>query len=101
MDGGGGTAVALFEEGPLLVIVIVVLLLFGAAAIPKLARSLGRAKGEFQRAKGEFEGEVAKSATAPVAASEEQVVSTARGLGIDTAGKSVDELKRLIQQKMA
>jgi sec-independent protein translocase protein TatA len=33
----------------LLVILVIVLLLFGASTVPKLARSLGRARNEFER----------------------------------------------------
>lgn len=97
----------------LVVILLVFLLLFGATAIPKLARSLGQAKGQFNQAKREFESELAKSerasstAAAPAtsapagAASEEQVRRTARDLGIAEQGKSLDEVKRLIAQKLA
>jgi sec-independent protein translocase protein TatA len=90
----------------LLVILVVVFLLFGATAIPKLARSMGQAKGQFQKARDEFNAEAAKAAAAPAGASasgasEEQVRQTAKGLGIDVEGKSTDELKRLIAQKIA
>ncbi|MEA3191025.1 MAG: sec-independent protein translocase protein TatA [Thermoplasmata archaeon] len=87
----------------LVIVVVVVLLLFGATAIPKLARSLGRAQGEFKKAKTEFDAELRKSsATAPVdGPSEEQVRRSARDLGIDEAGKPLDEVKRLIAQKLA
>ena len=103
----------LLESGPLLIIVFVFLLLFGASAIPKLARSLGQAKGEFNRAKKEFDAEAARSeagvspaAAAPsvglaAAPSEEQVRRTARDLGIAEQGRPLDEVKRLIQQKLA
>ena len=43
--------------GEIIVIVLIVLLLFGAKRIPELARSLGRAKYEFQKAKRELEQE--------------------------------------------
>jgi sec-independent protein translocase protein TatA len=94
----------------LLVILVVFLLLFGATSIPKLARSLGQAKGEFNRSRREFEAEAAKAesgASAPPAAggmggaSEEQVRKTARDLGIAEAGRPLDEVKRAIQQKLA
>ncbi len=90
-----------------LVILIVALLLFGATAIPKLARSLGQAKGQFQQAKKTFEEEAAKVVAAPSAAStpagptDDQLREMARTLGIDPDGKSADELKRLIAQKVA
>lgn len=96
----------------LVVIVVIVVLLFGAQTIPKLAQSMGRAKGEFARAKRDFEAEAAKAEAMPTdarattalpaeSASEEQVRATARSLGISEAGKSVTEVKALIAQKLA
>jgi sec-independent protein translocase protein TatA len=51
----------LFGEGGIIAIVIVAVLLFGGAAIPKLARSLGSAKTNFE--KGLEEGKNEASAT--------------------------------------
>ncbi|MBR5624359.1 twin-arginine translocase TatA/TatE family subunit [bacterium] len=42
----------------IILIVLVILLLFGAKRIPELARALGKAKKEFQKAKDEVETEV-------------------------------------------
>lgn len=101
---------ALFGLGTteLIVIVAVVVVLFGASVIPKLARSMGRAKGEFVKAKGEFDREAARTAASgpkpgmdAQMATDDQVRETARSLGIDPAGKDTAELKRLIQQKLA
>lgn len=44
----------------ILLIVGLFVLLFGAGSIPKLARSLGKAKGEFKRAQKEMENEARK-----------------------------------------
>ena len=41
------------------------LLMFGAKKLPELARGLGKSMGEFQKARAEFEQEIAKAA-APV-----------------------------------
>src|SRR5688572_24055837 len=98
---------ALLEWGPLMVILVVVLLLFGAAAIPKLARSLGQAKGEFSKARREFDTaatDAERQATAGAVTTEPteaQVRQTARDLGIAEQGKPLDEVKLLIQQKLA
>src|SRR2546423_756123 len=82
-------AMAFLETEPLILIIIVVLVLFGATAIPKLARSMGRAKGEFTKARREFDLESAKVEAETVAGpSEAQVRKTARGLGIQEQGKS-------------
>lgn len=40
------------------VILLVVLLLFGAKKIPELARGIGRAQGEFNAAKDQFERDI-------------------------------------------
>ena len=48
-------------HGELVIIVLVVLVLFGAAAIPKFARSLGQAKKEFTKAMKEGEEEEKKA----------------------------------------
>jgi sec-independent protein translocase protein TatA len=95
---------ALLEWGPMMVILVVVLLLFGAAAIPKLARSLGQAKGEFSKAKREFDAAATsaeRTSSAATEPTEAQVRQTARDLGIVEQGKPLDEVKTLIQQKLA
>ncbi|MCA1839029.1 MAG: twin-arginine translocase TatA/TatE family subunit [Actinomycetota bacterium] len=38
-----------FGPGELIIVVLVILLLFGAKRLPEIARSLGKAKGEFQK----------------------------------------------------
>ncbi len=55
----------------IILILIVALLLFGGKRIPELARALGKAQGEYQKAKetlenevSEFKSEVAKAAKA-------------------------------------
>jgi len=77
--------------GPdLIIILLIVLVLFGAKKLPELARGMGQAVKEFQKAKDEFsdelhkagksETETAKSDVKPaqstVARSENQLVST-------------------------
>ncbi len=48
--------------GPdLLVILLIILVLFGAKKLPELARGLGQAIKEFQKAKDEFTDELHKS----------------------------------------
>lgn len=42
----------------LILLLIVILLLFGAKKIPQLARNLGRAKGEFTKAKDKIAVEI-------------------------------------------
>jgi len=44
----------------ILIVIVVIGLLFGATKLPKLARSLGSAKGEFEKGLREGEAEKAK-----------------------------------------
>lgn len=50
------------SPGEIFVVFLVILLLFGAKKIPELARSLGRASGEFKKAKTTFDEAVNESA---------------------------------------
>ena len=55
--------------GPdLLVILLIILVLFGAKKLPELARGLGQAIKEFQKAKDEFTDELHKAAPSDTAA---------------------------------
>lgn len=52
----------LFSGGDLLLILLLILLLFGAKKLPELARGMGQAIREFQKAKDEFTDELHKAA---------------------------------------
>jgi sec-independent protein translocase protein TatA len=52
----------LFSGGDLFLILLVILLLFGAKKLPELARGMGQAIREFQKAKDEFTDELHKAA---------------------------------------
>lgn len=87
-----------FGQTEILIVVVVVVVLFGAGAIPKLARSMGRAQGEFQKARKEFKDEVsAGEADVP----DETLLKTAADLGIETDGKSATELRAAVNEKLS
>jgi len=46
-------------------VIVVVIFLWGPQKIPELARGLGRAKGEFDRASREFQASAAATTTSP------------------------------------
>jgi sec-independent protein translocase protein TatA len=60
--GGMSQIVPLFPGVPggpeLLVILLIVVVLFGANKLPKLARSIGEAEGEFKKGRQEIQGEL-------------------------------------------
>ncbi len=89
-------------EWIILLIVIVVVFAFGGKKIPELARSLGRAKGEFERGKRDIEKEIREEdRTETPKKKESSVVRAAKDLGIKTEGKTEEELKKEIAEKMA
>lgn len=78
--------------------VLVIVLLFGAAKIPELARSMGRAKAEYAKASREGEKEIA-AASGPTA-EDEKTLRAARELGIPTEGRPIADVKADIKRKL-
>jgi sec-independent protein translocase protein TatA len=88
--GNVGTAEVIF-------ILVLVLLLFGAQKIPDLARSLGKAQREFNRARQEFEEDrPAKLAETD----DERLRRAARDLGIEVEGKTMEQVRAAIAEKV-
>ncbi|MDP3103285.1 MAG: twin-arginine translocase TatA/TatE family subunit [Candidatus Methanoperedens sp.] len=94
------------QIGPLEIALIVgaIIILFGATKIPELARSLGKATGEFKKGKQEIEREltdVEKSIKeTPAENKSSKIKQMARDLGISTEGKTEEQLLEEIQKKM-
>ena len=86
----------------IILIVLIIILLFGASKLPELARSLGKATGEFKKAKQETElevREVEKSLKEKRSDEKSSKIRTmASDLGIAIEGKSdeqlLDEIKK-------
>src|SRR5207247_8051094 len=82
-------------------VIVVVVLLWGPKKIPELARSLGMARKEFEQAKklvvnpgtalteGVIQG---AQGTQTTASSDEGLLQTARRLGINTQGKTKEQI---------
>ncbi|KAA8922870.1 twin-arginine translocase TatA/TatE family subunit [Thermoplasma sp.] len=90
-----------------LIVIVAILVLFGSAKkVPELAKNIGRATGEFKRGQMEVEEEIRKAmyskpAQAQAASSTGiDYVAVAKTMGIETDGKSVDDLKAEIQEKL-
>lgn len=105
---------AILGTQEMVIIAVFVFLLFGAKKIPELMRSLGRAQGEYQHAKKEFEKEVRSTESAKATASAaspttattytpetdlDKAQAKAKELGIEPDGKSLDELNKEIAAK--
>jgi sec-independent protein translocase protein TatA len=96
---------ALLDGPDVLLVVGIFVLLFGATKIPEIARSLGRAKGEFEKGQRESAAELARSAAAgPAGAApveDEKVLKAARELGIPTDGRSIGDIKADLKKRLA
>jgi sec-independent protein translocase protein TatA len=81
--------------------VLAVIFLWGPNKIPELARSIGQARREFEKAQKELTTLPSEDrpATPTAPAPDDALVSTAKKLGIATEGKTRDEISNLIIQK--
>ncbi|MBA3976685.1 MAG: twin-arginine translocase TatA/TatE family subunit [Nitrosopumilus sp.] len=83
----------------IIIVLIIVVLFFGARKIPELARSLGKASSEFQKAridsKKTLETDMDKSAQKSV--DREKLESIAETLGVDYSNKNDQDLKNSIE----
>lgn len=86
----------------LILVVIVIIFLFGARKIPDLAKSFGRARGEFEKGKSEAEEELRKEREAAKKrpAEREKLEKAAESLGIPVEGKSDDELRKAVNEAL-
>ncbi len=95
----------------IVIALVIMVLLFGASKVPQLARSLGQAMGEFRKAKREAELEYRKIEESVTGSEEEIPKAKAKGgevnirevaayMGIDTEGKTDEELREEIQAKL-
>jgi TatA/E family protein of Tat protein translocase len=99
----------------LVVILVLVLVLFGPQKLPELARAIGQAVGEYNKAKREFEGEInkvkseiekeAREINADVMVEESrrnsaEIRKIARGMGIPTEGKDDATLLKEIESRV-
>lgn len=82
-------------------VIVVVIFLWGPQKIPELARGLGKAKGEFDKATREFQASATAATASPtVPKSADQVLlETAMQLGITTEGKTREQISQEIVAK--
>lgn len=98
----------------IVIAIVAIILLFGAAKVPQLARSFGQAMGEFKKARREAElnykkfeesvtgseEETSKKAAAKTRGEDVNIKEVAAYMGIDTKGKTEEELKEEVQAKL-
>jgi sec-independent protein translocase protein TatA len=97
----------------IIIILLGLVLLFGTKRLPQFSRSMGRALGEFEKAKNTFRREIEEASeparsmnkipriTGPVATEREKLETIASSLGIDNhTGLTDEQLRMLISKRM-
>lgn len=98
----------------IVIILLAVVLLFGTKKLPQVTRSIGKAVGEYEKAREMFRKEMEDASkpirgisgvpkiTGPVSTEREKLETLADSLGIeDHEGLTDDELKTLISKRLA
>ncbi|GBC70013.1 Sec-independent protein translocase protein TatA [archaeon HR01] len=88
-------------------VIVIILFLWGPEKLPKMARSLGQAKKEFEKASKGLEEEVARAssmarpslteASTPPA---DKLLEVARSLGVTTEGKTREEIAKEVSERL-
>jgi sec-independent protein translocase protein TatA len=93
-------------------VVAIVIIMWGPAKIPEFAKSLGRAKGEFNKASKEFQTAATTTETASSTATvpttttksiptkDEMLLNTAHNLGVSTDGKTKEQITDEVSVKV-
>lgn len=97
----------------IIIILLGLVLLFGTKKLPQFSRTMGKAMGEFEKAKNTFRREMEEAAeparsasripkiTGPVSTEREKLETIANSLGIDDYDGLTDEqLRMLISKRM-
>jgi len=83
----------------LILILIAILFLFGPSKLPEMARSLGKAAGEFKKAQIEAELDI-KKFNAPLNDKDTKIHNLAIEMGIDVKDKTSEQLVEEIRLKI-
>lgn len=86
---------------------VAIVLFLGTKRLPDLSRKIGKAVGEYNKAKNMVQSEI-KNATAgyninvqgPVQTERQKLETIAKSLGVDFLNKTDDELRNMISSKM-
>lgn len=91
----------------IIIIFVALLALLGTNKLPEVTKKLGRAVGEYNKTKTEIQNQLSGitnanlNVTSPVQNERQKLEFIAKSLGVDFAGKTDDELKKIIASKMS
>jgi len=87
-----------------IIILVIVVIFFGAKKIPELARSMGRATSEFQKARMEAKKTIGNESIdkekKQSSVDREKLESIAETLGVDYSNKDDKDLKNAIDEEL-
>ena len=91
----------------IIIVFVALIALLGTNRFPDVAKKLGRAVGQYNKTKEELQNQLAGitntnlNITNPVQNERQKMEFIAKSLGIDFLGKTDDELKKLVSDKMS
>ena len=90
----------------IIIIFVALILILGTGQLPGVARKLGKAVNEYNKAKNDVQNHMKDFSshtveiTGPVQSERQKLEGIAKSLGVDVVGKSDDELRRIITGKI-
>lgn len=90
----------------IVIIFVALIVLLGTNRLPEVTKKLGRAVGEYKKAKNDMENQFKDltnsnlDVSGPVENERQKLDSIAKSLGINSSNKSDDELRSLISEKI-
>lgn len=90
----------------IIIVFVALLALLGTNRLPEVTKKLGRAVGEYNKSKNAIQSHLSGmsqnlNVTAPVQNERQKLEFMAKSVGVDSAGKTDEELKKIIASKMS
>lgn len=91
----------------IIIIFVALIALLGTNRLPEVTHKLGKAVGQYNKTKNEIRDQINGAAntdlniTGPVQNERQKMEVIAKSLGIDFTGKTTEELRKLIAEKMS
>jgi sec-independent protein translocase protein TatA len=90
----------------IIIVFVALLALLGTNRLPEVTKKLGRAVGEYNKTKNMIQSQLSGmgnnlNVTAPVQNERQKLEFIAKSVGVDPAGKTDEELKKIIASKMS
>ena len=90
----------------IIIIFVAIVLILGTNQLPGAAKKLGKAVNEFNKAKNEVQNQMKDvsntelSITGPLETERQKLEMIAKSLGVNITGKSDEELRKIISEKI-